>query len=74
MEAIDLDSYRLEAQEAMSIKLEDEDAEIGPVPAGKIGHIVDPELDLLSSILSAFNDMFGNINWNDADNVRRQIL
>ena len=21
-----------------------------------------------------FNDMFGNINWNDADNVRRQIL
>ncbi|NCB25729.1 MAG: type I restriction endonuclease subunit R [Bacteroidia bacterium] len=74
LEAIDLDSYRLEAQEAMSIKLEDEDAEIGPVPAGKIGHIIDPELDLLSSILSAFNDMFGNINWNDADNVRRQIL
>lgn len=56
LDAIDLDSYRLEAQEAMSIKLEDEDAEIGPVPAGKIGHIVDPELDLLSSILSAFND------------------
>lgn len=25
-------------------------------------------------ILSDFNDMFGNINWNDADNVRRQIL
>ena len=74
LEAIDLDSYRLEAREAMSIKLEDEDAEVGPVPAGKVGHIVDPEMDLLSSILSAFNDMFGNINWNDADNVRRQIL
>ena len=29
---------------------------------------------LLSVILSNFNDMFGNINWNDADNVRRQIL
>lgn len=74
LEAIDLDSYRLEAREAMSIKLEDEDAEVGPVPAGKVGHFVDPEMDLLSSILSAFNDMFGNINWNDADNVRRQIL
>lgn len=74
LQAIDLDSYRLEAQEAMSIKLEDEDAEVPPVPAGKIGHIVDPEMDLLSSILSNFNDMFGNINWNDADNVRRQIL
>lgn len=74
LEAIDLDSYRLEAQEAMSIKLEDEDAEVGPVPAGKVGHIVDPEMDLLSAILSSFNNMFGNINWNDADNVRRQIL
>jgi len=74
LQAIDLDSYRLEAQEAMSIKLEDVDAEVPPVPAGKIGHIVDPEMDLLSSILSNFNDMFGNINWNDADNVRRQIL
>jgi type I restriction enzyme R subunit len=74
LEAIDLDSYRLEAQESMSIKLEDEDAEVGPVPAGKVGHIVDPEMDLLSAILTAFNDMFGNINWNDADNVRRQIL
>lgn len=74
LEAIDLDSYRLEAQEAMSIKLDDDDAEVPPVPAGKIGHIVDPEMDLLSSILSNFNDMFGNINWNDADNVRRQIL
>lgn len=74
LDAIDLDSYRLEAREVMSIKLEDEDAEISPVPTGKIGHIVDPEMDLLSSILSAFNDMFGNIDWKDADNVRRQIL
>ena len=38
------------------------------------GHIVQPEMDVLSSILADFNDMFGNINWNDADNVRRQIL
>jgi len=74
LDAIDLDSYRLEAREVMSIKLEDEDVEVSPVPTGKIGHIVDPEMDLLSSILSAFNDMFGNIDWKDADNVRRQIL
>ncbi len=74
LEAIDIDSYRLEARESMAIKLEDKDAEVAPVPAGKIGHIIDPEMDLLSSILSAFNDMFGNIAWNDADNVRRQIL
>ena len=74
LEAIDLESYRNEASESMSIKLEDSDSEVDPVPAGKIGHIVEPEMDLLSVILSDFNDMFGSINWNDADNVRRQIL
>ena len=74
LDVIDLDSYRLEAQECMSIKLEDADSEVPPVPAGKTGHIVNPEMDLLSIILNDFNDMFGNINWNDADNVRRQIL
>lgn len=74
LDAIDLDSYRIEARETMSIKLEDEDTEVNPVPAGKVGHIVNPEMDLLSVILSDFNDMFGNINWNDADNVKRQIL
>ena len=74
LDVIDLDSYRLEAQECMSIKLEDADAEVPPVPAGKAGHIINPEMDLLSVILNDFNDMFGNISWNDADNVRRQIL
>ena len=74
LEVIDLESYRNEARESMSIVLEDSDTEVAPVPAGKVGHIIEPEMDLLSVILSDFNDMFGNINWNDADNVRRQIL
>lgn len=74
LETIDLESYRNEAREAVSIKLEDTDTVVPPVPAGKAGRIVQPEMDLLSVILSDFNDMFGNINWNDADNVRRQIL
>ena len=74
LQTIDLSSYRNEAQEAIAIKLEDKDAEIAPIPAGKIGHIVEPEMDLLSRIILDFNDMFGNIDWNDADNVQRQIL
>ena len=60
--------------EYLSIKLRDSDSYSAPVPIGKVGHIVESEMDLLSVILSDFNDMFGNINWNDADNVRRQIL
>ena len=74
LETIDLESYRNEARDSVAINLEDADSQVGPVPAGKIGHIVEPEMDLLSAILSDFNDMFGNINWNDADNVCRQIL
>lgn len=74
LSTIDLDSYRNEAQKAVAIKLEDEDAEIAPVPAGKVCHNVAPELDPLSKIIMDFNDMFGNIKWNDADNVQRQIL
>ena len=30
-------------------------------------------MEYLSSILRAFNDLFGNIDWKDADNVRQQI-
>lgn len=74
LETIDLDSYRNEARDSMAIKLEDEDSEIAPVPAGKTGHIIEPELDLLSVIISEFNDMFGNVEWKEPDNARRQIL
>ncbi len=74
LDAIDLESYRNEARESMSIVLEDEDAEVKPVPGSGGGHIVQPEMDLLSTILSDFNSMFGNVQWRDADNVRRQIL
>lgn len=74
LSTVDLDSYRNEAREAVAIRLEDEDAEIAPVPIGKVGHIVEPEMDPLSHIISEFNGMFGNIQWNDADNVQRQLL
>lgn len=74
LEAIDLDSYRIEKQETISLVLPDEDAEVGPVPSSRAQGMREPEMDLLSAILSDFNDMFGNIDWNDADNVRRQIM
>ena len=74
LEAIDLDSYRIEKKETISLILPDEDAEVGPVPMSTAKGKQEPEMDVLSAILSDFNDMFGNIDWNDADNVRRQIL
>ncbi len=73
LEAIDMDSYRVEKQASMRIALSDADAEIEPVPAVGGGHKPEPELDLLSNIIKAFNDQFGNIPWTDADRVRKLI-
>jgi type I restriction enzyme R subunit len=74
LEAIDLDSYRAEKQNEMAIILEDSDAEIYPVPTESGGSVQDPELEYLTNIIRTFNDLFGNIEWKDADNVRRQIV
>jgi type I restriction enzyme R subunit len=73
LEAIDMDSYRLEKQAVMRIQLPDEDAAIPPVPTAGGGHPPEPELDRLSNILRAFNDQFGNIAWSDADRIHRLI-
>ncbi|MCX6997982.1 MAG: type I restriction endonuclease subunit R [Kiritimatiellaeota bacterium] len=73
LEAIDMDSYRVEKQAAKKLQLPDEDAQIGPVPTEGGGHKPEPELDRLSNILKSFNDQFGNIQWGDEDRIRRLI-
>jgi len=73
LEAIDMDSYRLEKQAAVKIQLADVDAEIEPVPTAGGARKPEPELDRLSNILKAFNDQFGNIAWADADRVHKLI-
>ena len=73
LEAIDMDSYRVEKRAAQKLQLPDEDAEIPPVPAAGGGRRSEPELDRLSSILQAFNEQYGNIPWTDKDRVQRLI-
>ena len=73
LEAIDMESYRVEMQAARKIHLPDEDGEIEPVPASGGGHHADPDMDRLSNIISQFNDLFGNIAWEDEDRIRRLI-
>jgi len=73
LEAIDMDSYRVEKQAAVKILLPDADAEIEPVPTTGGGPGPEPELDRLSNILKAFNDQFGNIPWSHADRVHKLI-
>jgi type I restriction enzyme R subunit len=72
LEAIDMDSYRVEKQATIKVQLEP-NGEIGPVPTSGGGRKPEPELDLLSNILKTFNDQFGNIPWSDADRVHKRI-
>jgi len=72
LEAIDMDSYRVEKKAAMKIALPDSNAEIGPVPVEGGSHKREPELDRLSNILKAFNDQFATL-FTDADRVAKRI-
>ncbi len=71
LEAIDMDSYRVEKNAAMKIALADEDAEIEPVPTDAAGRKGEPELDRLSNILKTFNEQFGTL-FTDTDRVARR--
>ncbi len=73
LETIDMDSYRVEVKSTVKIALPDADAEVEPVPTSGGGRKAEPELDRLTNILKAFNDQFGNIDWKDADKIRKVI-
>ena len=73
LEAIDMDSYRVEKRAMQKIMLEDEDAEILPVPGVGGGGKGELEVDRLSVIIAEFNDLFGGIDWADEDRVRQMI-
>ncbi len=73
LEAIDMDSYRVEKQAVRDIQLPDEDGEIGPVPTEGGGQKPEPEMDRLSNIIKEFNDRFGAIDWKDQDKIEKVI-
>ena len=72
LEAIDMDSYRVEKKAALKIALADQNAEIAPGPTDGGGRRPDPEMDRLSNILKTFNEHFGTL-FKDADRVVNRI-
>jgi type I restriction enzyme R subunit len=72
LEAIDMDSYRIEKKAALQVLLPDDNAEIGPIPVSGGGRKPEPELDRLSNILETFNAQFGTL-FTDADRIIRRI-
>jgi len=72
LDAIDMDSYRVEKKAAMNIALADTDAEIEPVPTSARGHQPEPEMDRLSNILKTFNEQFAT-TFVDSDRIFKHI-
>ena len=72
LEAVDMDSYRMERKAARSINLAEEDAEIDPVLASAAGRAHDPEMDRLSNIIAEFNKTWGG-NFSDPERVAEVI-
>jgi type I restriction enzyme R subunit len=72
LEAIDMDSYRVEKKAVLKIALADKDAEIEPVPTEAGGRKSEPELDRLSNILKTFNEQFSTL-FTDTDRVAKRI-
>lgn len=73
IESVDLDSYRVVAQQTMSISLANEDAEVKPVPVQTDIGVPVPEMDTLTHILESFHDVWGNCDWTDEDRIKKQI-
>ncbi|MDP2683346.1 MAG: type I restriction endonuclease subunit R [Deltaproteobacteria bacterium] len=72
LEAIDMDSYRVEKKAVQKIALKDKDSDIEPVPTDAGGRKSEPELDRLSNILKTFNEQFGTL-FTDNDRVAKRI-
>lgn len=72
LQAIDMDSYRVEKKAVMKIALADKDSEIEPAPTDASGHKAEPELERLSNILKTFNDQFGTL-FTDTDRGAKRI-
>ena len=73
LQAIDMDSYRVERRTALKLVLPDEDGEIDPVPIEEGGTKSEAEMERLSQIINEFNNLFGNIVWDDQDRVHRML-
>jgi type I restriction enzyme, R subunit len=72
LEAIDIDSYRVDQKETQNISLVGETI-LDPAPTVGGGHSIDPKLELLSEIVRGFNEKFGK-DLTENDSVRKFML
>lgn len=73
IESVDFDAYRLQKQEERGILLQNVNSEIEPVPTSTTARQAEEDMQRLSTIESEFNELFGNIDWQDEEVVRKQV-
>jgi type I restriction enzyme R subunit len=72
LESIDMDSYRVEQQAMVAIKLESGE-ELTPTPPDPRGGKQGPEVDYLSNIVRDFNERF-KTDWTENDKIKRFLF
>jgi type I restriction enzyme R subunit len=70
---VELDSYRAQKKETMDITLDNVNYEISPLITIGQGYTGETDRDYLSHILNDFHKQWGNLNWQDEDNVKATI-
>jgi type I restriction enzyme R subunit len=74
LDLVDFDKYRVTKKTDQEIQLANASAEVEPVPVGQPhGVDIDPNMETLEKIVDDFNDVFGDVEWGDADVVRQQV-
>lgn len=68
LQAVDMDSYKIQKVAEAMIRLENADGEIEPMGTGESGKISEEETDPLSKIIREINDRFGTV-FSDKDKV-----
>lgn len=68
LEAIDMETYKIEKKSETDLKLENEEGTIDPMGGGKNKGVTEDEIDALSKIIKEINDRYGT-NFNNADRV-----
>jgi len=70
---VELESYRAQKKETIDISLDNDDYEIPPISTGGHGYTTESKSDYLSHILDDFHKQWGDLNWQDEDNVKATI-
>jgi type I restriction enzyme R subunit len=70
---VELDSYRAQKKETVAISLGNENYELAPISMDGAAFTGESNEDYLSHILDDFHKQWGNLNWQDEDNVKAAI-